>query len=106
MKRINLLLIYLVLIVVGCSTTTAYKTIATTEAAVLSANSAYLDSVVSGQTKTNDVPRVEQAFNATQMALHSAAALASGGANAPVPATVNTQVMDFTNLVNSVKGVK
>lgn len=91
---------------IGCSTTTAYKTIATTEAAVSSANSAYLDSVVTGQTRTNDVPRVEQAFNSTQMALHAAAAIASGGSGASTPPAVAAQASDFQNLVNSVKGVK
>ncbi len=93
-------------VLIACTTTSQYKTIAATEQAVLASNAAYLDSVVTGQTKTNDVPKVEAAFNATQMALHTAAALAAGGSSAPVPATVNAQVESFTNLVNSVKGVK
>lgn len=101
---ISLLSILIILIFCGCAT--SYRTIAATEAAVSAANSAYLDSVVTGQTKTNDVPKVEAAFNATQMALHAAAAAASAGASAPVPATLNQQAVDFTNLVNSVKGVK
>lgn len=104
MKNKILTILAASVLLAGCKT--AYRSIATTEAIVHAANGAYLDSVVSGQTKTNDVPRVEAAYNATQLSLHTAAALASSGSSAPVPAAVNTQVIDFTNLVNSVKGVK
>jgi len=82
---------------------TAYQTIGAAEAAVLAANSAFLDSVVTGLTPTNSVPQVEAAFNDTQMALHTAASIASGGNNAPIPTATNAKVMSFTNLVNTVK---
>ena len=84
---------------------TAYQTIAATEAAVSTANMAYLDSVVTGTVKTNGVPAVEAAFNDTQMALRAAAAIASGGSSAPVPATVLAKATAFTNTItiNSVK---
>lgn len=81
----------------GCTTTSAYQTIAASETAVLKANSAYLDGVVSGVIPTNNVPQVEAAFNDTQLALHAAASVASGGMNAPVPAAVAVKVMNFTN---------
>lgn len=96
----------LALVLIGCATKTAYQTIAATETAVLAANAAYLDSVVSGQTTTNGVPQVEAAFNDTQLALHAAAAVASGGASAPVPAATATKAANFTNLVNNVIGRK
>ena len=86
---------------IGCTTQTAYQTIAASETAVLNANAAYLDSVVSGITPTNGVPQVEAAFNETQLALHAAAAVASGGANAPIPTAVAVKVMNFTNNVNA-----
>ena len=84
---------------------TVYQTIAATEAAVSTANMAYLDSVVTGTVKTNGVPAVEAAFNDTQMALRAAAAIASGGSSAPVPATVLAKATAFTNTItiNSVK---
>lgn len=105
-RTISLLSICVVLIVGACATKTAFQTISATETAVLNANSAYLDSVVSGATPTNSVPQVEAAFNDTQLALHSAAAIASGGASAPVPAATATKAQSFTNLVNSVIGKK
>ncbi len=84
---------------------TVFQTIKATEEAVLAANGAYLDAVVTGQIKTNGVPQVEAAFNDTQMALHSAAVVASGGINAPVPQTVLAKATAFTNTItlNSIK---
>lgn len=97
------------LVLIGCTTsqqTTAFKTIGTAEAAVIGANAGFLDSVVTGQTSTNAVPTVEAAFNATQLALHQAAALASGGTNAPPSPATAAQAQNFINLANSTKGFK
>lgn len=84
---------------------TAFQSIGATEQAVLAANQAYLDLVVTGQVKTNGVPVVEAAFNDTQMTLRAAAALASGGNNAAVPATALAKASAFTNTItaNSIK---
>jgi len=79
----------------------AYQTIGATEAAVLAANLAYLDQVVTGVVKTNGVPTVEAAFNDTQMALRAAAAIASGGTNAAVPATSLAKATAFTNTITA-----
>lgn len=103
MKFIQILTLALLF---GCSTQSAYQSISAIEAAVLSANAAYLDSVVSGATATNSVPTVEAAFNDTQLALHSAAAIASGGASAPVPAATATKAANFTNMVSTLIGKK
>lgn len=93
----------LILFIPGCSSaqTTAYKSIAATETLVVNANSAFLDSVVTGQTPTNSVPQVEAAFNDTQIALHAAAAIASGGNSAPVPPAVNAKATAFINLATA-----
>lgn len=102
MKKLLPLLFLLCLI--GCTTsqqTTAFKTIGTAEAAVINANRAYLDSVVTGQTPTNSVPTVEAAFNDTQLALHQAAAMASGGTNAPVPAVAQVKAQNFIGLTKA-----
>lgn len=108
MKRIPLALLVLMLpcIAMTCKNNNqaAYQTIGATEQAVLAANMAYLDSVVTGRTATNSVPTVEAAFNATQLALRSAAAVASGGTNAAVPATVMAQATAFTNVINTAQG--
>jgi hypothetical protein len=91
------------LCICGCTTsqqTTAYKTIGATEAAVLNANAAYLDSVVTGQTPTNSVPTVESAFNDMQFALHQAAAFASGGTNSPTSPALDAKANAFINMAS------
>ena len=101
MKTKLALLAALALCIGGCTTsqqTTAFKTIGAAEAAVSSANHAYLDAVVTGQIPTNSVPQVEAAFNDTQLTLHTAAALASGGSNAPPPAVASAKATAFINM--------
>jgi hypothetical protein len=97
-----------VAIFTACTTsqqTIAFQSIATVEAGVIAANGAYLDSVVTGLAPTNGIPTVEAAFNDTQLALRTAASLASGGSSAPVPAATFTKAVNFTNTItaNSVK---
>lgn len=79
--------------------TAAYRSIGAAETVTITANQVFLDSVVAHTTPTNSVPQIEAAFNTTQMALHAAAIVASGGNNAPVPASVAAQVTQFTNAV-------
>lgn len=100
----SLCFVGLVIFTTGCKnspSTVAYQTIGATESAVQAANLAYLDSVVIGKTPTNSVPTVEAAFNSTQMALRAAAAIASGGSSAAVPASVLAQATAFTNTINA-----
>ncbi len=104
--KTTLSIVLLALALVACKTTSSYQSIAATETLVLNANSAYLESVVSGQTRTNEVPVVEAAFNDIQMVLHSAAAIAQGGASAPVTPGVAGQANSFIALANSAKGRK
>lgn len=80
---------------------TAYQTIGTAEQAVISANGAFLDTVVTGQTPTNNVPKVEAAFNDVQLALHTAAVAASAGTNAPVSALLSQKVSAFIATANA-----
>lgn len=109
MKRLKQILLVssVAMIIAGCSSLTssktAFQTLQTAETAVLAANAAFLDRVVTGQVATNTVPTVEAAFNDTQLAIHTAAASASGGLNAPIPLATNAKVMSFTNMVNFVK---
>jgi len=92
----------------SCTTsqqTIAFQSISTVEAGVVAANGAYLDAVVTGIAPTNGVPTVEAAFNDTQLALHTAAVLASGGSSAPTPPATFAKAVAFTNTIvaNSVK---
>lgn len=105
MKKKLLVAGALALVIVGCATSkTAYQSIYTTEVAVSAANRIYLDQVVTGQVPTNSVPTVEAIFNDTQLALHSAAAIASGGSSAAVPAATLAKATGFTNAVRTAGG--
>ncbi len=107
LSLIPLLVLAVLLSAASCRTgqvqNTVFASLSAAEAVASAANSAYLDSVVSGKTPTNDVPRIESAFNDTQLALHAAAVLSSSGMKGIVPENVSAQVISFTNLVSSVK---
>jgi hypothetical protein len=104
MKRLLLsLCVVVALFITACNTPRGYQTIAATETVVLNVNSAYLNAVVKGQIPTNNVPKVEAAFNDAQMALRLAAIVASGNANAPVPPDAKLRADSFVTLVNSQK---
>ena len=92
------------LILVGCATKTAYQTISAVETSVLAANKIYLTQVVTGQIPTNSVPVVEASFNDTQLALAAAAAIASGGSSAAVPAATLAKATAFTNVIVTAGG--
>ncbi len=92
--------------VTACNTTGSYKTIDSTATIVINANSVYLQGVVSGQIPTNNVPRVELAFNDTMMALKLAATVSSAGAKAPATPVLQTKAKAFVTYVNSQKPKK
>lgn len=89
---------------IGCATRGTYQSISAAETIVLNANSAYLEGVFNGTIPTNSVPQVEQAFNETQLTLHTAVVIAQGNKNAPVTPEAAVKVSMFTNLVNNAKG--
>lgn len=61
----------------------------------------YIGQVISGQVKTNDVPRVSAAYDALQNSVLLAAQLAKGNTNAIAPSFLEENSQAFLNLVNS-----
>lgn len=93
----------------GCTTSqqrTAYTTLASTELAAKSSYDGYLDSVLSGQSRTNEVPLVSAAFNELQAAMAIAVNAASGNTNAFVTAPVAEASAKLFNAINAAKGKK
>lgn len=70
----------------GCSTSQqrqSINTIRSTADAVNTAYAGYLDLVIRGDLKTNDVPRVSEAYNAFQLAFSAAITVATVSSNSP-----------------------
>lgn len=104
-----LILLIGILAAIGCTTDqqrTAYTTLASSELAAKSSYDGYLDSVLSGQSRTNEVPLVSAAFNEFQAAMTIAVSAASGNTNALVTAGVAEASAKLFNLINSAKGKK
>ena len=88
----------------GCTTTSAFQTISGAETSVSAAYHIYLDQVVTGQIPTNGVPIVSASYNDTQLSLHAAAVIASGGRSSPVPPAALAKATAFTNTVRTAGG--
>lgn len=91
---------------VGCATRTTYTTLAATEKAVVSAYDGYLDSVIKGQTRTNEVPVITGSFNTFQATMRTAVDAASGNTGAPVSGDVASAAANFIQTVTNTKGKK
>lgn len=94
----------------GCDTTgarrTTYTTLASTELAAKSSYDGYLDSVLSGKTRTNDVPIISASFDEFQSVMKIAVNAASGNTNALVTADVSRASAKLLQQINAVKGKK
>lgn len=84
--------------------TTTYNSLASTETTVSAAYSAYLDSVLKGQTSTNSVPQVSKVYNDVQTAITAAIAAAQYNPTNPAPQNVLDLANSLANLINQVKG--
>lgn len=83
-----------------------YTTLASTEQAAVLAYDGYLDSVIKGQTRTNDLPIVSHSFDAFQALMRAAVDKASGNTNAPVTGDVSTSLANLINTINNSKAKK
>lgn len=92
------LFLALALAVFGCATRTTYSSIAATHQATKLAYDGYVDSVIRGQTKTNDLPAVSQAYNLFLVSERVAIDAAQGNPSAPAPADLNTKSTTVINL--------
>lgn len=107
MKPINILILSLVVVIsISCYSThqqTAFKTIATAEATVNTANDAYQTLVIKGYLPTNDVPKVAHLYNQFQAAELLALDAVQFNTNAVAPTNLVVESQDFVNLITTIE---
>jgi len=81
-----------------------YTTLASTEQAVVLSYDGYLDSVIRGETKTNDLPLVAKSFDAFQASMRLAVDRASGNTNAPITGDLSTAAANLIQQIQKSKG--
>lgn len=98
--------VILTVVLIGCATRGTYTTLASTEQAVVLAYDGYVDSVIKGQTRTNDLPIVARSFDTFQSAMRVAIDKASGNTNALVTGDLSTAAANLITTINNSKGKK
>jgi hypothetical protein len=98
--------ILLAFVLVACATRGVYNSLASTQQGVRLAYDGYVDSVIHGQTRTNDLPVLAKSFNAFQATWGAAVDLASGNSNAPVTADVAASASNILAAIAKAKGLK
>lgn len=101
-----LLIAGLIGVLTGCATRGTYNTLAATEQAVRMSYDGYIDSVIHGQTRTNDLPIVAKSFDAFQASFAVAVDKASGDTNAPVTGDLSATAASLIKAITAAKGVK
>lgn len=102
-RIITFLSLCAILVIVGCATQTAFKTIASVQATGMAANDSYQSLVIRGALPTNDVPRESKAFNDLQASVLIALDAVQFNSNALAPSSLVVEGQDFVNLVTSIK---
>src|ERR1035437_7376937 len=107
MKNIKRIVPFLALAIlrVGCSGLgrTYYNTLASIQVATTGAYNGYLDLVIKGQVKTNDVPLISRDYNLFQTVWGSAVSVAQFNTNAIAPSTVTDASAKLVNDITSAK---
>lgn len=101
------IIIALLFAVFGCGTTgqrNTYTTIAATDRAVTLSYDGYVDSIIRGQTKTNDLPAISQGFNLFKAAERTAIDAAQGNSGAPPSPELSRQAGDLLQRITNSKG--
>lgn len=91
----------------GCKSspqTVAYKSLYSVETSVNAAHDSYLDLVVRGAVKTNDVPQVARAYDRFQAGMQGALSAAQFNYTNPAPAAVAQLATDVLNAILKAKG--
>jgi hypothetical protein len=92
---------------VGCAIQSHQKvefnTLYSVEKATTGAYDGYIETVLSGQSTTNGVPRVSSAYNKFQVSLVIALDAVQFNTNALAPASLVTESGDVINLINQFK---
>lgn len=80
-----------------------YTTLASTEKAVVLSYDGYLDSVIRGQSRTNELPLISKSFDLFQAAFRTAVDAASGNTNAPVTGDLSTKAANLIQQITTAK---
>jgi len=106
--RYSLLTAWIVFLVViiGCVTSPAYKSLYTAGHATDAAVKSYFDLVVAGKVRTNGVPTVAKAYTEFQAVYAVALKAAQGNINAPPDATVIAQESEVFSVLEKAKALK
>lgn len=97
------LAIVLLYLALGCAGRGAYTTLASTEKAVVLSYDGYVDSVIKGQTRTNELPVIAKSFDMFQAAFRTAVDAASGNTNAPVTGDLSTKAANLIQQITTAK---
>lgn len=84
-----------VAILVGCATNKTFQTLSATEQAVDIGYRAYMDLVIQGKLKTNNVPVIAHAYNDFQATMKAAVLLSQSNTNAPASQSVLDAASDI-----------
>ncbi len=107
MKIKSLFLVLTLSAIVGlgmtCGSRGTYNTLASTEKAAVLAYDGYVDSVIKGQTRTNDFPAVAKSFDLFQASFRTAVDAASGNTNAPVTGDLSLKLSALTQQIATAK---
>lgn len=90
----------------GCATRGTYTTLASTEQAVKLSYDGYVDSVIRGESRTNELPTIAKSFDAFQASFQVAVDKASGDTNAPITGDLSAAAASILRAITSVKGIK
>lgn len=88
---------------VGCQTRGTYNTLAATEKAVVMSYDGYVDSVIRGQTRTNEMPTIAKSFDLFQASFRTAVDAASGNTNATVTGDLSTKAATLIQQITTAK---
>lgn len=86
-------------LIVGCATSPAYKSLAAVGQAVDVSVTVYFDLVVKGLVRTNDVPKVSRAYNQFQFVFSNAVVLVRMDSKAPPDTNVIAVAGRVLNIV-------
>jgi len=100
------LLVIPALLDLSCATRGTYTTLAATEQAVRLSYDGYIDSVIQGQTRTNDLPTVAKSFEAFQASFRVAVDKASGDTNAPITGDLSAAAASLIKALTTAKALK
>lgn len=93
-------------LLIGCATRGTYTTLASTEQAVKMSYDGYVDSVIRGETRTNEMPVIAKSFDAFQASFQVAVDKASGNTNAPITGDLSTAAANILRAITTAKGIK